>query len=157
MQGSDDLVMVTKTTEEIKPMRWVSGSNFNSIRIALGDYHTCVISSSNTVKCYGRNDYGQLGYGDTVGRGDQVNEMGENLPEIDIGIGFATQSPTQSPTTSPSLSPTSAPSAPSAAPSIHPSAQPSGVTLYPTMAPSLSPTSTPSAAPTMAPSNCYEN
>eukprot|EP01083_Nonionella_stella_P220968 790030_1 len=133
MHSMDDLVMVTKTTEEIKPMRWVSGSNFNSIRIALGDYHTCVISSSNTVKCYGRNDYGQLGYGDTVGRGDQVNEMGENLPEIDIGIGFATQSPTQSPTTSPSLSPTSAPSAPSAAPSIHPSAQPSGVTLYPTM------------------------
>eukprot|EP01083_Nonionella_stella_P067925 179993_1 len=156
------------------------GSNFNSIRIALGDYHTCVISSSNTVKCYGYNDSGQLGYCDTEERGDQVNEMGENLPEIDIGIGFATQSPTQSPTTpttSPSLSPTSAPSAPSAAPSIHPSAQPSGVTLYPTMspslsptaapsappsipptmAPSLSPTSTPSAAPTMAPSNCYEN
>ena len=34
------------------------------------------------VKCWGRNDYGQLGYGDTQHRGDGAGEMGDNLEAI---------------------------------------------------------------------------
>ena len=29
--------------------------------------------------------YGQLGYGDTDDRGDDSNEMGDNLPYVDVG------------------------------------------------------------------------
>ena len=37
------------------------------------------------IKCWGRNQYGQLGLGDTVTRGDQQGEMGTNLRVVDLG------------------------------------------------------------------------
>eukprot|EP01083_Nonionella_stella_P180532 644104_1 len=36
-----------------------------SLDIVLGGHHTCVLSTSNRVKCFGYNLYGQLGLGDT--------------------------------------------------------------------------------------------
>ena len=39
-------------------------------------------------KCWGQNDYGQLGLGDTANRGDDANEMGANLPSVDLGAGW---------------------------------------------------------------------
>jgi alpha-tubulin suppressor-like RCC1 family protein len=42
---------------------------------------------NSAVKCWGRNQYGQLGYGDTVSRGDSVSEMGGALLAIDFGTG----------------------------------------------------------------------
>jgi cysteine-rich repeat protein len=38
--------------------------------LTAGDYHTCVVVDSHEVVCWGFNDYGQLGYGDTLVRGD---------------------------------------------------------------------------------------
>merc|ERR1719242_1529022 len=40
------------------------------------------------LKCFGLNDQGQLGYGDTDNRGDDSNEMGDNLDTVDIGDDF---------------------------------------------------------------------
>ena len=54
--------------------------------ITAGDKHTCVILNNNRVKCWGANDDGQLGLGDTSHRGDNVeNEMGDDLPFVDLG------------------------------------------------------------------------
>ena len=55
--------------------------------IAAGGYHTCAILDDGSVKCWGRNYYGQLGYGDTQNRGDGAGEMGDNLPSVDLGPG----------------------------------------------------------------------
>jgi alpha-tubulin suppressor-like RCC1 family protein len=55
--------------------------------ISAGGSHTCVILDNNTVKCWGRNSSGQLGYGDLIIRGDNINEMGDNLPTVDLGTG----------------------------------------------------------------------
>ena len=38
--------------------------------LTAGDYHTCVVLDGHEVRCWGFNDYGQLGYADTALRGD---------------------------------------------------------------------------------------
>eukprot|EP01083_Nonionella_stella_P313818 1128155_1 len=76
---------------------------------------------------FGRNDYGQLGYGDTNDRGNEANEMGDNLFIIDLGLMTV-------PTTGPTIVPTSGP------------------TGIPTGSPNAARTSIPTGAPTTVPS-----
>eukprot|EP01083_Nonionella_stella_P121359 364572_1 len=64
------------------------GTDFSVTRIVSGGYHMCAISILNTVKCWGYNFYGQLGYEDTNNRGDSANEMGNHLPEVYLGTDF---------------------------------------------------------------------
>lgn len=65
-------------------------------QIAPGDKFTCVLLQDNSVKCFGLNSAGHLGQGSFEGQnrsiGDEVGEMGSNLPAVDLGIGvLATQ------------------------------------------------------------------
>ena len=55
--------------------------------IASGSQHTCVVLDDRSVKCWGYNGYGRLGYGDTIDRGDQEWEMGDGLPAVSLGAG----------------------------------------------------------------------
>ena len=55
--------------------------------VAAGDHHTVVLFYNGTVKCWGNNTFGQLGYGDTEDRGDEPGEMGDALPTVDLGTG----------------------------------------------------------------------
>ena len=64
------------------------GSEFEVYSVSCGAYHTCVVSTNETVKCFGSNKYGELGYGHTDTLGDEVHEMGENLTTIDLGTNF---------------------------------------------------------------------
>jgi alpha-tubulin suppressor-like RCC1 family protein len=50
--------------------------------LALGDSHTCALLKTGAVRCWGRNDVGQLGYGDTENRGD--NEPINGLPNVSL-------------------------------------------------------------------------
>lgn len=50
--------------------------------LALGRYHTCVILDDDTLKCWGDNDHGQLGLGDSNHLGDNPGEMGASLPVV---------------------------------------------------------------------------
>eukprot|EP01084_Bolivina_argentea_P266563 452146_1 len=56
--------------------------------ITTGYYHTCAMSTVNPLKCWGYNNLGQLGYGDTNNRGDGGGEMGNALLEVGLGTGF---------------------------------------------------------------------
>ena len=49
------------------------------------------IDSFTDIKCWGRNEDGQLGLGDTDNRGDDGNEMGVNLNVVDLGTNFTVQ------------------------------------------------------------------
>lgn len=60
--------------------------------IAAGGGHNCALLDNNTVKCWGYNTYGDLGLGDTLARGDGANEMGDNLPAVDLGAGRTAKS-----------------------------------------------------------------
>jgi cysteine-rich repeat protein len=62
--------------------------------LGAGRYSTCAVSVTSQLKCWGRNDSGELGLGDTFTRGDQPGEMGENLPQVQLGRGADVQSVT---------------------------------------------------------------
>jgi alpha-tubulin suppressor-like RCC1 family protein len=53
--------------------------------IAAGDNHTCAILDNASIKCWGSNTAGQLGLGNTINRGDNSSDMGDNLLPV-IGL-----------------------------------------------------------------------
>jgi len=61
------------------------GTGNKAIAVSAGLAHTCALLEGGSVKCWGWNAFGQLGLGDTANRGDDVNEMGEALPVVDLG------------------------------------------------------------------------
>ncbi len=63
------------------------GASKTAVAIAAGGNHTCALLNDGSVKCWGGNNAGQLGLGDTNQRGDQPNEMGDNLPVVSLGAG----------------------------------------------------------------------
>ena len=63
------------------------GTGRTAVSIAAGMYHTCAVLDDRSVKCWGWNDDGQLGYGDTIDRGDGAGEMGDALPAVALGTG----------------------------------------------------------------------
>lgn len=52
--------------------------------IAVGVSHACALLKNGSVKCWGSNEYGQLGLGDTSTRGDEPSDMGDNLPTVKL-------------------------------------------------------------------------
>ncbi len=61
------------------------GTNRIALQIAAGSLHTCAILDNSSVKCWGNNDYGQLGLGDTTARGSGSGDMGNGLAAVDLG------------------------------------------------------------------------
>ena len=54
--------------------------------------HHCAIlddaldTHDDKLKCWGNNEYGQLGYGSTENMGDSIDEVGDSLPFVDLGV-----------------------------------------------------------------------
>ncbi len=55
------------------------------VGVALGGATTCVLSATGRVKCWGSNDNGVLGLGDTKSRADVKSQVPSKLPVIDLG------------------------------------------------------------------------
>jgi len=54
----------------------------NVVTIAAGGYHTCALLSTGNVRCWGENENGQLGYGNTEDIGD--DETPASVGDVDI-------------------------------------------------------------------------
>lgn len=67
-------------TDSATPVE-VTGLNGNTETISVGGSHTCALLSSGGVKCWGKNDYGQLG------TWDGMSECDESSGEISMGAG----------------------------------------------------------------------
>jgi len=65
------------------------GTGRTATAITGGDGSACALLDNGQVKCWGSNDFGQLGLGDTNRRGDGPGEMGDDLPPVDLGTGRA--------------------------------------------------------------------
>ena len=60
-------------------------------QLDVGAEHTCAVIEGR-VKCWGYGGSGALGYGDTMNRGEAANQMGVNLPAVDLGTGVLAKS-----------------------------------------------------------------
>jgi alpha-tubulin suppressor-like RCC1 family protein len=63
------------------------GTGHYATAVATGFFHTCAILENGMLKCWGRNDSGQLGLGDSLNRGLSANDLGDNLPAVNLGTG----------------------------------------------------------------------
>ncbi|MFN3199838.1 MAG: hypothetical protein ACE366_15680 [Bradymonadia bacterium] len=71
------------TGQPIEPGETVSLGEQGQVISALG-LHTCALLESDQLKCWGRNDAGQLGLNDDNDRGDEDAEMGNDLPAVSL-------------------------------------------------------------------------
>ena len=55
--------------------------------VVCGLRHVCAILVGGSVKCWGDNRSGQLGLGHVATMGDDADELGDNLPFVDLGSG----------------------------------------------------------------------
>jgi alpha-tubulin suppressor-like RCC1 family protein len=65
------------------------GTGRTATALALRAGHTCARLVDGETKCWGFNQFGQVGIGTTTDVGDEAGEMGDALPVIDLGTGHA--------------------------------------------------------------------
>ena len=54
--------------------------------LGVGATHTCFVQAPNEVRCWGDNRSGELGLGDNWSRGINSYDMGERLPNVQLGM-----------------------------------------------------------------------
>ena len=63
------------------------GRNQKALMISAGLGFTCALLGCGAVKCWGDNSYGSLGLGEIDNRGDDMGEMGDAFPVVNLGRG----------------------------------------------------------------------
>lgn len=62
------------------------GVGHHAIQLAMGNGHICALLNTSKVKCWGSNQFGEAGNGNSPQSiGDGPNEMGQNLADVPVG------------------------------------------------------------------------
>ncbi len=87
--GNESTLTVGSRPSDVLQMDYVNlGAGRTVKKITLGTYHACAILENDKVKCWGNGLNGRLGYDSINHLGDDVGEMGDSLPEVDLGAGY---------------------------------------------------------------------
>jgi alpha-tubulin suppressor-like RCC1 family protein len=78
------------TADRPHPPTGVQGLSSGVTAITAGDGHTCALTDTGTVKCWGKNDYGQLGDGTNTDRPVPVDVVGLHGTATAIAAGGET-------------------------------------------------------------------
>lgn len=85
--GLDDMNTKGNVAGDMAALPTVNlGTGRTAKMISLGDESTCAILDNNTLKCWGRGIYGNLGYDSTGSKGDTAGSMAA-LPAVNLGTG----------------------------------------------------------------------
>ena len=68
------------------------GTGRTATSVTSGFGFACALLDDGHVKCWGQNVAGFLGIGDTDARGGYPNQMGDNLPAVNLGAGRTVRS-----------------------------------------------------------------
>jgi alpha-tubulin suppressor-like RCC1 family protein len=63
------------------------GTGKKAASVCAGYAYSCAVLTDGSLKCWGANGPGALGYGDRMDRGAMAGQMGDNLPAVDLGTG----------------------------------------------------------------------
>jgi len=64
----------------------IDGITYTAIDIGMGSYHSCAVLDTGSIKCWGRNNYGQLGDGSTTDKYIPTDVLGiSNAVKVDAG------------------------------------------------------------------------
>jgi alpha-tubulin suppressor-like RCC1 family protein len=82
--GIDNTTVMGDGSAEMAQLTGINlGTDRTATAISAGMYHTCAKLDNGAVKCWGRNNYGQLGIGNTTYMGDDPGEMA-SLPSVNL-------------------------------------------------------------------------
>ncbi|MCB1014116.1 MAG: carboxypeptidase regulatory-like domain-containing protein [Acidimicrobiales bacterium] len=86
-QGTTDTLgdQANEMGDDLAPVDLGTGRSAKAI--TAGGFHVCAILDDSTVKCWGLNNHGQLGQGTNDTLGNDPDEMGDDLPIVDLGAG----------------------------------------------------------------------
>jgi alpha-tubulin suppressor-like RCC1 family protein len=85
--GIDNTTHMGDNSSEMDLLPTVNlGTGRTATAISAGYYHSCALLDNASVKCWGLNDYGQLGIDSGTQMGDGSGEMAV-LPTVNLGIG----------------------------------------------------------------------
>ena len=68
------------------------GPGRSAVEVSTTNSHTCALLDDGSIRCWGRNDYGQLGMGDTANRLGPFGATGTLMPAVSLGTGALVRS-----------------------------------------------------------------
>jgi alpha-tubulin suppressor-like RCC1 family protein len=68
------------------------GTGVRAKMLSGGAYHACAVMTDNRLKCWGLNNYGQLGIESGTSLGWSAGTIGDNIPYVNLGTGRTAKS-----------------------------------------------------------------